>query len=60
MKEYYKSTRLARLLTKFVMQDISEGRKKSLSRWRGKGVNIQKIIQDVAEKEMTLVMMMQK
>lgn len=30
MKEYYKSTRLARLLTKFVMQDISEGEKKEL------------------------------
>ena len=55
MKEYYKSTRLARLLTKFVMQDISEGEKKELvSLARKAGVNIQKIIQDVAEKEMTL------
>jgi len=44
MKEYYKSTRLARLLTKFVMQDISEGEKKELvSLARKAGVNIQKL-----------------
>ena len=42
------------MLTKFVMQDISEGEKKELvSLARKAGVNIQKIIQDVAEKTVT-------
>ncbi len=55
MKEYYRSTRLARLLAKFVMQDISEGEKKELASLAGKvGVDIQKIIQDIAGKGMAL------
>lgn len=46
MKEYYESTRIALLLVKFVMQNISESEKQELtSLVKKSGINVQKIVE---------------